>query len=170
MDYSLSGEDLMNNFDGSCMVIEYPELLDYQSFEEMFQTADVIFLLILTDDNYGHWVCLINNPNKIDFFDSHGFFPDDELEAVPDRIKAKYNQDFPHLITMLMQSPKRIDYSEYEFQRHGAGVNTCGRWCLVRASHGEKSCDEFATWVSLCCAYHDLDPDEFVTKMTDYIP
>jgi hypothetical protein len=94
-------------------------------------------LLYMTKQNFGHWVCFFRDPSDpdgtIQFFDSYGLMPDDELQFVPAHFRKQSDQDIPHLTWLFKYSKyKKFIYNMDKLQRVFSDVNTCGRWVATR--------------------------------------
>jgi len=136
MKYSLSGDDIKRLTDGKCNIMTYPELNKYNSIRDVLGKYKALVILYLTSSNYGHWVCVFERDNNtIEFFDSYGYFPDDELNVIQDKVKRELNQMYPQLTKLLYNSGyKKIEYNEKQLQKFSPDINTCGRWvCIVLA-------------------------------------
>lgn len=142
-----------------------------------------IVLCYLTSENYGHWTCLFKNKEGINFFDSYGLKPDDELFwNFPKSFKKKAKEDYPHLTRLLLSSSflvhekfgknkrnlgkTRINYNPYQYQSKKRGVNTCGRHVIFRLCFSELSDIEYNRLIRTLCKRTALDPDELVVLLT----
>lgn len=111
--------------------------------------------------NSGHW-CMLhhtvdNNNNKvIEFFDSYGMEPDQALKIM----QNNYN---PIIIKWLINTNKKIAYSDIELQASGNNIMTCGRHCVVRYMFNKYSADDYATCLKKVSKKIGLTPDEIVS-------
>lgn len=111
-------------------VLTYPELIKYNSIEELLGNVEAVIILYLTSKNYGHWCCLFKYPNsnKIEFFDSYGLIIDDELAFVDDNFRVDNNMAYPHLTYLLTKYDGPIEYNEFQLQDpNDTKSQTCGR-------------------------------------------
>jgi hypothetical protein len=128
-----SGEDILQIINHKANLIKYNELKNYKSIEQVLQPHGAAIILYEWKPNYGHWVCIFYSPvpNRIEFFDSYGYFFDDEKKFIP----SDYWQQ-PYLTFLLYDAQKRgfeIEFNNYQFQkRQTRGENTCGRWVGMR--------------------------------------
>lgn len=126
-------KNYMNKFNKSCHIYTYRDLLKFKSLNNAFNKKNYIFLLFEIKLNNGHWTLLIRYKNKIRFFDSYGFKPDDELTFTNYNFRKKYGMCKKHLVRLLLNSKKKIYYNNYKLQKSDININTCGYWCLMRA-------------------------------------
>jgi len=141
---SLSESDIKTMLNGQCNVLTYPELVNYDNINDAMGPHGALILLYMTKQNYGHWVCAFKrNNNAIEFFDSYGFFPDDELKLIPEYFRKVSNQLYPHLTYLLLKSKNKIEYNNVQLQKLKKDVNTCGRWCIVRIMLRNLTINEF---------------------------
>jgi len=130
----LSGEDLINICEGKVEIVPYHELNKYNSIEQLLQKYGAVILLYEVRQNFGHYTALLYDPQgKLEFFDSYGFRPDQELKY------ATYNAEegVPYLTKLLEAYKKPIVYNTIKLQKMLRDINTCGRWtsCRIRLRH-----------------------------------
>lgn len=165
LSYSLSNHDLMKYMKGKCKIYTYNELSKFNNLEEAFENTEVIFLLYETIKNYGHWCSILKRKNSIEFFDPYGIFPDEELKFTDDVFRLKNNMILPHLTYLLWKSRKRVEYNNYKLQSKKFGINTCGRWNLIRAQYKDINIDNFAKLLTK----NNIPNDVLITLLTYYI-
>ena len=124
-------------------VWRYQDLDELSSIDQMFQKSDCTLLLYETQLNSGHWVCLIERPNKILFFDPYGLEPDNQLAYVNMKFRKENDMYLPHLSMLMYRSDKPIEYNDKRLQLMNAYTNTCGYWCGLRMRLRNLSIDEF---------------------------
>lgn len=154
---SLSGEEILNYLDYKCNLIQYKDIVNYNTIEELLGKYKKCVILYHTRKNYGHWTCIYEVKNRIYFFDSYGFIPDDELKFLPYDLKEELNSDYRYLTKLLYESNKRVEYNEHQFQRRADGVNTCGRWVINRLKYPEISIEKYNKLFKEASKYIDLD-------------
>jgi hypothetical protein len=110
----------------------------------LFTSKPNIMLLIESKYMYGHWVIIMNYPNKIEFFNPYGTFPDNELNYINLHFKAQNQMDKRYLTSLLVRSGKKIYYSQYRLQSKKNNTQTCGYWCLVRLHYKHLNEHQFA--------------------------
>lgn len=133
MDKALSDKDIMRLLRGKANIMTYQELQKYNSLDDALGPHGALVLLYTTKNNYGHWVCVFRvNKDTVEFFDSYGYSPDDQLNFIPQYFRERNYGRYPHLTALLYESGYNIVYNEYQLQDEKKGVNTCGRWCVLR--------------------------------------
>ena len=132
-------EKPLSNFEILMVLKNRPNLLLYgelSKFDDIFDAMgpnNELILLYETQKNFGHWACLfLNSRDEIEFFNSYGVYPDEELAKIPENFRKESNQDEPHLSYLLDQSGKKLVYNDFRLQKKEPNVNTCGRWCVLR--------------------------------------
>src|SRR5271166_4383669 len=144
-----------------------PNILTYEELGKV--NAEWIFshlpvcILYLAKKNYGHWTLLHktvdeNGNEIIEFFDPYGIIIDGQFKYLP---------EMPHYMArMLLSLTKIVDihYNEYQFQEMRSGINTCGRWCIMRRLLENMPLEQFRESVVEMCEKLDLTPDELVVK------
>ena len=106
----------------------------YNSIDSVFGQYKCVLLNYLTSDNFGHWVGLYKNGNKIIYFDSYGMFMDEPIAGIPADFRKSSNQYYPYILDMLLdwqlENPKvrSVHYNELQLQAVANNVKTCGRW------------------------------------------
>lgn len=144
MNKSLSDIEISEALDNNCKVITYIELSKYKNIDQLLSNKKYIIILYETMQNYGHWCCLFKtNKDTIEFFDSYGVLPDDELKYAYKFFRKKNNMILPHLTFLLLFCPYKVEYNNYKFQKKGPNIATCGRWCIVRCLFSDYNIDEF---------------------------
>jgi len=132
MEYSLSDQDIEKYlYDKKVKIMSYDRLTDYQNINELLpRTRDAVVLLYRRKENYGHWVCLCRDNNKLFFYDPLGYRPDKQLFWTEKYLRKSLNQDEPHLSYLLNDALKRkykIFFNETKYQKEEQAINTCGR-------------------------------------------
>lgn len=172
MDYSLSGIDIdriLTEHDQPHIVATYHdiarELANGKSIRQLLDNK-VLVICFETRPQYGHWICVFENSEGMQFFDSYGIEVDGEQRwnFDPD-FKRRALEDYPWLLRAMYISGCPVIYNEYTFQAHDSRVRTCGRWVCLRAIFACFSCDEFASMVASECVENQQDPDELVCAL-----
>jgi hypothetical protein len=139
-------------------IINYSDIEQYKTTDDIFQHGDVVILLHGTvSENNGHWLLLINHPNRIEYFDPYGKKIDRMIYS-----DISYHT-FPKLSEILLTSKKKIEYNHYPFQQYKKNINTCGRWIYLRATFRNLTLKEFEKFLG---KPRYLSPDEIATLMT----
>ena len=166
MDKALSDKDLMKLCDGKVNIVKYSELYDYDKLSDLFKDNSLI-ILYENKENEGHWCCMIRRGQLVEFFDPYGIFPDQELKWLKngEKFKKSSKQDFPRLSQLMEESPYQLSFNQHKFQKMGAGINTCGRFCAVRIAFKDLPLNKFQKLL----INKNYTPDELVTLSTNFI-
>jgi hypothetical protein len=145
LDYALSSSDIMEKMDNQTKIIQYGDLVNYKTIDEVFGPYKYIFILYCLKPNSGHWTVLIKlDANNIEFFDSYGSDDvDSELSFIPMEYRVHSNQLHKTLSKLLQKSPYRIHYNDHQMQEFKRGISTCGRHCILRCFNSDKTIDEY---------------------------
>ena len=137
---SLSVDDL-NDILGqqfSDDIILYSNLDQYRSIEDLLPTNKSFKVLLIRDSNYsGHYVCILRYNKTIEFFDSYGMYPSNELDYT-ENVNQSLGQTRDELLDLLQDAKQKgfkIEYNKIEFQQYSTGrksIATCGRHVLFR--------------------------------------
>ena len=166
MDYSLSDTDLRNNINAN--IVSFSDIKNYNNIDELLGFEGKCFILYETKKNMGHWTCLYKFNDTIYFFDSYGNNIDLQLNFIPKQINKSLGQNHKNLIELLYKSPYKIEFNEYQLQKLGNGINTCGRWCLIRLQYPSISVKEFKNLFSKK-NLGKISPDLMIYKLTNDI-
>ena len=140
---SLSGIEILNLMDNKCNLVQYSDLHNIKSIDELLGPHKKCVLLYHTSTNYGHWCCVWEYNNTIFFFDSYGGVVDTQLKFLPRDLKQELNSNHNYLIKLMYDSDKEVEYNQHDLQSRKLGVNTCGRWCVNRLRFPEISIDDY---------------------------
>ena len=166
-DKSLSGEDIMKLVDNKANLITYPELAEYKNIDECLKPHGAAVILVETKENYGHWICIFKQNNKVlEYFDPYGLKVDEALKFIPNNFRIKNNEKFPHLSYLLLNSKYVLTYNHYKLQKFMKDVNTCGRHVAFRLILRNIDLD---TYIKLLTKNNSYDPDFWVSALTLFI-
>lgn len=163
MEYSLSGTDITDRVD--CNLIKLSEIKQFSSIDELLKNNRCV-LLFENKMNSGHWVCLYKHNNTLSFFDSYGNNMKGVGDFVPKHIDRALRQDFRDLVRLMYNSPYNVEYNHHALQKDKLGVNTCGRWCIIRMKYIDMSVDDF----NKAFKRKALSPDEIIVGLTPDLP
>ncbi len=80
---ALSDQDIRDILGSDCKIIEYSDLEQYRSLEDLLpQPRDYVVILYQKEENSGHWIGLLKYDNMYGFFDPYGLMPDKQLSWV----------------------------------------------------------------------------------------
>ena len=161
--YPLSDADIRKILGRDIKIITYPDLGKMSSIEEAFDAKGRCIMLYLTEnDTTGHWVCMLNKGDRIEFFDPYGDPPEQALESVPEENREALGEDEPLLTRLFRASGKAIYYNTYPFQKEKRDVNTCGRHSVVRCLYAPYSLEKYKKVMDSS----GMTPDNFVSALT----
>lgn len=161
----LSNEELYEMMNGNIKIVIYPELINYNSIEELLYPYGAVIILYLMKSDTGHWVTLFRYPNsnKIEFFDPYGKKPDYGLKLIPIVFREENNMYYPHLTWLMSKYNGPVEYNNYKFQELNPLISTCGRWVLTRLYFKDKTLKQFKKMFLDYPKKIGLSPDEYVT-------
>ena len=174
--YALTDEDVVNAVKGKAKVVLYEDIKDYDSIDELLKPYGAVFILYQQKPSSGHWVPLFKRENnkgntEVEFFDGYGLAPDEELFFTDKKMRKKLNHDYPYLTELLYNAPRGYEliYNEHPFQKYGKGIATCGRHCVLRLQHRNKSLEDYLRWFKseMGSGINSEKTDDFVTEMTE---
>jgi hypothetical protein len=163
--YALSGEDMMYLVDNKANLEVYPNIHKYRTIEQLMGPRKACILLYEWKKDYGHWTCVFQRGDTIEFFDSYGEPPDEELENVPKHFAHVANEDHDYLMELIRKSGKKSVYNNFDFQKETKGMSTCGRHVCVRLAFRQLPNYEYV----LMFLYSGIDPDDLVTYATNIL-
>lgn len=153
LDKLLSGVDIKNIYPYAKMFL-YNDLkrfnkLNYKNIFDNGELPNFSFILYQSEkngnSNIGHWVLLIDRGNSIELFDPYG----EKLKNQFDEYQGSGTKSLkvePYLEELLLElkkSGKKIIVNGFPFQKEAYGINTCGKWCVVRAFYENLKLNEF---------------------------
>ena len=129
-----------------------------------------IVINYLTSAGYGHWVCLFENSEGVNFFDSYGGEPDSHLDwNLSPEFRKRVGEDRAYLCDFILglSGVKKVTYNDFKYQARGEGITTCGRWICFRLLERELGCAQFKKLVLDNCARLGISKDELAVRVTD---
>jgi len=133
--YFGSNYDIMDCLNcGPEQIIKYSQLEKYNSLQELLPLPfDYKLILLETNRNTGHWVCVIRMMHIIECFNSYGIGIDAEFRFIPDSIERLLGQSKRYLGILIDKSHGfQVISNKYKFQSKSDDVATCARWCILR--------------------------------------
>jgi len=125
-----------------------------------------LILLYETQPNMGHWVLVIETPEGIEHFDSYGIKPDGEISFVPLMFRAQSGQASPHLVRLLLNTGRPINFSDYQLQGKDE-IATCGRWCVIRLMFADMPSDDFIKMIAGASQKYGVPTDLLAVALTE---
>lgn len=167
MDYSLSVDEVKSIAKGKTNFYTYPQLKKFKSIESALKPYGAMILLYMTEKNYGHYVCVIDQGDRIEFFDSYSAKPDHQFDYIDKKKRREYNYEgIPYLTDLLLKSKKPVEYNHRELQEYKDGISTCGRWVGFRILTRDIKLDNFIKIFDLLKEV-GIKPDEAILKLAE---
>lgn len=165
---ALSNYEINNILNDKTKILTYKALPQFNDINQILEPYKNFIMLYMSRPNYGHWICVIKHPDRIEFFDPYGGknTPDEELNMINDEVKEITNQNYPYLSQLLYDSNYPIEYNNYKFQEHKKGINTCGRHCIVRVLFKKLLLDDYHDLMTHLCNKLNMNYDQLVTYIT----
>jgi hypothetical protein len=165
-DIALSNHDITRLLSGKVNIILYPDLHKYTSIDQLLQPYNCCILLYESKPNYGHWCALLKKDDAIEFFNPYGGLPDASLHLINPEFRIETNQNIPYLKILMFKSPHELNYNEFQFQRKGKNIRTCGRHCVARSLCKNMNIYQYKDYLDKLCRYYSTDYDGVVTILT----
>jgi hypothetical protein len=166
----LGNDDLLRALPGAAW-LKYPDLANYSSIDAVLSLSRIrcVFILYLIESaSEGHWTLLFERGDTIEFFDPLGLGCDNELAWVQADKRAELGETKPLLLTLLLAPTQRkhVLFNKYDFQKQAVRIQTCGRWCLVRAACREMDDDAFHSFILSQAKKMRCDWDSCVVELS----
>ena len=130
----------------------------------------VIILFLTTSPSEGHWICAFDAEDGPHVFDPLGVALDRERFHISEEMREELGQTKPLLRRLLKTQPLKPHVSRVDYQQNKPGVNTCGRWVALRLKNRHVSDADFALRTAEACVKENLQPDEWVVRVTNNMP
>lgn len=150
LDYALSGTDIKTILKDKCNVIEYADLYNINSLEEVMKN-DCVVILYRSSPDSAHWCCVYFNKEGICFFDPYGWIIDSEIDEIRSDNPYYGNMYYPNkqLIKLILKGNyKHINYNNYKLQEMKSNINTCGRHVACRLLYKTDTLEEYVDRLS----------------------
>ena len=160
-EYPLSDDDIRAVLGNDIKIWNYPQLKALQNADEMFdKKGRAILLFPNVSPTAGHWTCLINRPDSIEFFDSYGEAPDTTQKGGMSKGRLEMlDIERPDLTRLLRASGKPVFYNHHQFQKDSPNVASCGKHCCVRLLYEPYSLEKYNKIIESS----GMSPDNFVS-------
>lgn len=114
-------------------VMKYSEIKDYRTIDDLLPLPiDFRIVLVEQEKNVGHWVCFLKYKNIIESFNSYGKDIDKQKDTFGAIKNKLLGQQTDYLTNLVKKSKYKYVINKTPFQAHEDGINTCGRWCILR--------------------------------------
>ena len=161
--YPLSDDDIRKVLGDTIKIWNYPNLENLESIDDLFDDQGRAILLYPNNGpTSGHWCCLMNRKNGIEYFDPYGNCPEEPKEEVPQDNLEEWNCERPFLTRLLKTSGKKVFYNTFAFQKTSPNISDCGRHCCCRLLYAPFSLEKYAGILKKS----KLSPDDFVCGLT----
>ncbi len=160
----LTGADVKTLLGQDVSIITYDELQSVCQLGDIFDDEGRCMLLYLIGSKTsGHWVCLQDYGQTVEFFDPYGGDgrPDSQLKWVPASKRVELGEDSPLLMKLIRESGKRLKYNKALLQQDSPQVATCGRHSAVRLLRKADPLESYTRWL-----LSTGNPDETVAEIT----
>jgi hypothetical protein len=162
-----SGGDIVEAVDGNTKIVRYPEIHKYNTIDELLHPHNCCVILYESKPRYGHWICILKQPNNtLEFFDPYGMGIDEQLKFIPKHFRQQTKQKYPLLIRMFLNSPYNIVINHMKIQKFNKDVSSCGRHCAMRLISRDLP---LRNYQQLMKKEDGLDADDKVTYLTAFI-
>jgi hypothetical protein len=131
MNTPLSNTDILNKVD--CKFLLYSNMHNIKSIRQLLPKT----LILYQPADIGHFTCVFENDEGINYFDPFGYVPDIPLSWGH---FGDYH-DFTYLTKLLSESDEPIIYNEFHLQK--MDTSTCGHWCALRLLYSDMCNDDF---------------------------
>jgi hypothetical protein len=143
----------------------------YRDFAQLDRLPQLpIALLYETEPGFGHWVGILETPEGLEHFDSYGILPDGELKWVPAKYREAFAATSPHVVRLLLEDGRPVNYSSARLQKRDDRVATCGRWVVVRCRNNGLTSSQFATGMRDVARAYGTTPDHVTVAMMPVTP
>jgi hypothetical protein len=145
-----------------CKFFPYKDIHKCKSIEDLLPCSLILYQIT---PNIGHFCCIFINSEGVNFFDSYGIFPDDELKKmdINRRTDPALFHNRSYLANLLFEAHSHgfnIIYNEIPLQSKGTA--TCGKWCYDRLRHIEMPHNDYIGY------WHTFPSEVYETMICDY--
>lgn len=150
-------------------IITFSDLDNYNTIENLLpKNRSYKIILIEEEKNRGHWVSIMRYDNTIEYFNSYGTKPTNDLNFVS-TIKNKLLGQSKDLIKSLLDDALalgyKVIYNTKKFQKLGPNINTCGRHICCRLVAMTKllyDLEQYINYIDQFKKKYNVDADQVV--------
>lgn len=177
MSYSLSLQEVIELSGRPVHLITADtKYLLYYLLNESLQDLEDKYILVHYQTSHtahtisGHWVSMIIKPKikQIWYFDSYGYFPDDQLKSIPLFYRRASHQATRDIGIFLYMAIKhfhfKVRYNEFKLQQFGNKVATCGYYSALFLRKSWTP-ERFAKSLLDYSRKNNISPDKTVIKL-----
>lgn len=132
----LSDNDILKGLNPDPIIKKYPELQDNPSM--LNSITECVLLFLTVSENNGHWICILNKPNSLEYFDPYGFSVKGEGKKLGlstedmDNLDQDSNVMYNNLRNYCNENNKEFIQNTHKYQQSSPNIQTCGRHCVAR--------------------------------------
>lgn len=119
---------------GNVKIIRFPDLAEYNNMNEVLPSENDCAVIFFIDEqtptsNIGHWVCIMRNGDRYEFFDSYGLSSKEDLEHIDKEKRKKFGEQKDYLKEL---GGKMLKHNPVDYQSWDPKIATCGRYTIIR--------------------------------------
>lgn len=119
-------------------IIKYSDLKNYQDINDLLPTPSSFKIILIEDTfNSGHWVGVMKYGKTIEYFNSYGAKWDTDWKFISKMrriILGENTNEMTRLMDKASADGYKVIWNKHRFQKIGSGIQTCGRWVILRIS------------------------------------
>ena len=175
LSYFGSNEDIMRALHcGPDKIIKYSQLKEYSSLIDLLPgRVDYKIILLESNKNVGHWVCVIRVEDTVECFNSYGVTIDSEFKYIPDWIERMLGESKRYLSDLIKTAPKGITVvsNNVILQQDNPAIATCSRWVIFRIEMAKMgyNLQQFIQFIESVYSKSDLSLDELVVGWVPFV-
>jgi hypothetical protein len=146
-------------------IVSYPELANGLPFDSQGRFMLLYVTDVSKDAQLGHWVCVFKKDKSIFYFDSYGNLPDEPLSWLSQNKRKSLHQYTPYLSQHLKASGLPVYYNPFPLQSPAHKIATCGKHCVIRLIHRDKSIDDYAAFLKSINKNTDLAVEQLWNEL-----
>ena len=165
---ALSGNDIFEACEKNINILKNSDMHRFKTIDQVFGQYNGVALLYELKPGYGHWVLLLRHrkTHTIEFFDSYGFFIDDQLKFINKEFRKQSKQDKRYLSKLLLDSDYNIIYNKTRIQEMKNNISSCGRHLCLRYLMKNIKLEQY---IKIIKKSNLKDTDDVVTYLTAFI-
>ena len=144
---AMSGDDIEKQLP-NVQIIKYNQLDNYHSIDNLLSNQNMTVILVETQINSGHWMCVLKYNNIVEVFDSYGLPIDDGLKYVNLKMRNELDELVPELSLMLDKCPYKVIYNKTDLQEWDPDIRTCGRHVCLRLKMKHLNLPQYIKWMT----------------------
>lgn len=174
LNYFMTNHDFNKIIKGATnKVIKYGTLDDkYTTFEQLMpKKKDYCILLIESEKNSGHWVCILRNNNTFEYFDPYGHNHMKALDFTSEFMNKYLDNTDSDLNTLInnMKPHQKLITNKTQFQNDKFldDVATCGRWimCRIQTHMKNMTLNDFKDFIKINCKSYNIPSDVLICDL-----